>query len=63
MRTTTVNQDGNSVTITTEDIDGLTATDIAEMVRDAMLGCGYHPSSVSEAMMGVGGQYLPGEAE
>jgi len=59
MRTTTIEQDGNSVTLKTDDVAGMVTGELLEMVYDAMLGAGYHPTSIAEGMVEMGEQRLP----
>jgi len=61
MRTTTIEQFGNSVTLKTDDEAGMVAGELLEMIYDAMLGAGYHPTSIAEEMIAMGEQRLPKE--
>jgi hypothetical protein len=63
MRTTTIQEDGNTVTITTDPNSGFRTEEAVGMVYDALLACGYHPTNVAEAMIELGQNYLPKETQ
>lgn len=62
MKTVTIKRDDTAVTITQgNEMDASTACDMVEMLHDALLGLGYHPENVAEAMVEVGDSFLPKE--
>ena len=63
MRKTTIEKDGNSVTLKTDDVARMVTGELLEMVYDAMLGAGYHPTCIAEGMIDMGEQRLPKETQ
>ena len=61
MRTTTIQEDGNTVTITTDPNSGFRTEEAVGMVFDALLACGYHPANVADAMIELGQNHLPNQ--